>query len=69
MIAHSQIIIDFSDFLVATPRQGNAAQKSLPFTIGHSPGFVLCFALRKAASHCSRVYSLARCSAKTVWRL
>jgi hypothetical protein len=31
MIAHSQIIIDFSDFLIATPRQGNAAQKSLLF--------------------------------------
>ena len=27
-------------------------QKSLLFITGHSPAFVLCFALRKAASHC-----------------
>ena len=30
-------------------------QKSLLFITGHSSGFVLSFALRKAASHCSRL--------------
>jgi hypothetical protein len=46
--------------------EGNVTQKSLLFITGHWSGFVLCFALRNAASHCSRVQSLARCSAKTV---
>jgi hypothetical protein len=38
----------------------------LLFIRGHSPCFVLCFALCNAASHCSRVSSFARPSANTV---
>jgi len=41
-------------------------QKSKLRITGHFPAFVLCFALRSAASHCALVQFLTRRSAKTV---